>query len=127
LRAFRIRPEAEALASANKRIANILRQAGEVQTVEVGADKQPPEESALAQALQGLDSPLNTAVNHRDFGAALHMLAGLRDPVDRFFDAVLVMDPDPGVRARRLRLLARLREAFLQVADIGELEGTGEK
>jgi glycyl-tRNA synthetase beta chain len=124
--AFRARPEAEALASANKRIANILRQAGEVPRAGDGADA-PPQEAALCQALRDAAPKLASALAARDFNSALAILAGLREPVDEFFDKVLVMDSDPAIRAQRLRLLSELRAAFLKVADIGELQGTGEK
>ncbi|MDN5864452.1 MAG: hypothetical protein L0I62_04465, partial [Gammaproteobacteria bacterium] len=67
------------------------------------------------------------ALARREYDAALVTLAALREPVDRFFDKVLVMAPDPAVRARRLGLLAALRQAFLKVADIGELQGNNAK
>ncbi len=125
---FRERPEAEALAAANKRIANILRQAGTVQDDDFASDKTaPPAEAALTQALSGALTELDAALEGHDFDGALAGLAHLRDPVDRFFDEVLVMDPDPAIRVRRLKLLARLREAFLKIADIGELQGIERK
>src|SRR5690625_4057574 len=125
--AFRNRPQAEALAAANKRIANILRQAGE-RPAAPGAEPGPvPEEAALASALSATHERLETALVTGDFNAALLVLSSLRAPVDDFFDEVLVMAPDPGVKARRLALLSELRAAFLRVADIGELQETGAK
>jgi len=54
-----------------------------------------------------------------DYGAWLNRLAALRDPVNAFFDAVLVMAEDPALRDNRLRLLAQLQRLFLRVADVG--------
>ncbi len=126
--AFRRRPEAEALAAANKRIANILRQAGEIPTnTPTTKAEVPPAEAALAQALDGVLPELDRRLEKRDFNAALSLLADLRTAVDRFFDGVLVMDPDPGARARRLQLLERLHSSFLKVADVAKLQGKDEK
>ena len=56
-------------------------------------------------------------------GAAMTALAGLRAPVDRFFVDVMVNDPDPAVRADRLALLWRFRDAVHAVADFSKVEG----
>ena len=127
LRLFGEGPHAEALAAANKRIANLLRQATDDErdadsAREVDADDA---EGALAQALERSLPVLEAALGRRDYARGLEALAELREPVDRFFDEVLVMDPDPQIRARRLGLLGRLRSAFLQIADIGELQPQG--
>jgi len=125
LDAFRHGEHATALAAANKRIANLLRQAAASADGTAAAPAAPADtgaESALAHALDTALPGLDEALVEHDFARALTVLAKLRDPVDRFFDEVLVMDPDPGLRARRLGLLARLRQAFLRVADIGELQ-----
>ena len=58
----------------------------------------------------------------RDYTTALRELAALQAPVDRFFDAVMVMADDPGLRGNRLALLNALSELFLQVADISLLQ-----
>jgi glycyl-tRNA synthetase beta chain len=50
------------------------------------------------------------------------ILAGLRAPVDHFFDTVLVNDPDPALRGNRLRLLSGIRSAFRRIADIDAIE-----
>jgi len=124
LSGFRKRPEAGALAAANKRIANILRQAGETADSVQPAGAAEGAEATLEKALATARTRMDTLAAD-DFGGALEVLAELRDPVDRFFDEVLVMDPDPAVKARRLTLLASLRKAFLEIADVGELQGTG--
>ena len=65
--------------------------------------------------------PLVTA---RNYTAILHQLAALRSNVDNFFDKVMVMVDDKALRLNRLALLLRLRNLFLQVADISQLQGT---
>ena len=57
-----------------------------------------------------------------DYTAALCRLASLRAVVDDFFDQVMVMDEDPGIRANRLALLASLGEMFLRTADLSQLQ-----
>jgi glycyl-tRNA synthetase beta chain len=122
---FATRPEAEALAAANKRIGNILRQAGE-KGLEVAARidaarLEAGAEAALAAALDGARDAIAPRVAARDHVGALAQLAALRAPVDAFFDSTLVMVDDPALRANRLGLLRALRGAFLGIADIGQL------
>jgi glycyl-tRNA synthetase beta chain len=62
-------------------------------------------------------------VQRGDFGALCKQLATLREPVDGFFDAVMVMADDAAVRRNRLALLARLHRLFLAVADLSRLQG----
>jgi glycyl-tRNA synthetase beta chain len=62
-------------------------------------------------------------LNAEDFEGAMAHLATLRAPVDRFFEDVLVNDPDPDTRARRLGLLAAIRDAMHRVADFSRIEG----
>ncbi len=125
LRAFRARPEAEALAQANKRIGNILRQA---QWREDGAryDETLAREAAeklLGNRVLSLESEIAGLVAESRYTEVLERLAELRPAVDEFFDTVLVMDEDERVRRNRLALLARLRGLFLEVADISRLQG----
>ena len=113
---------AAALAAANKRIANILRQAdgggaGKVDNALLQADA----ERALHEQVDALAGAVAPLVAERRYREALEKLAGLREVVDRFFDEVLVMDPDPAVRANRLALLARLRALFADIADVSRL------
>jgi glycyl-tRNA synthetase beta chain len=119
-------PEAVALAAANKRIGNILRQAGvdtagavDPALLESGA------ETGLADALREAERDIGPLAESRDYVGLLKRLAALREPVDRYFDGVMVMAEDPAVRTNRLRLLARLRGLFLRVADISLLPSTG--
>ncbi|MEJ2513896.1 MAG: glycine--tRNA ligase subunit beta [Gammaproteobacteria bacterium] len=113
---------AEALAGANKRIANILRQAGEPSGT--GPDRDAMTEQAaiaLHDAVQAAARQISPLIEQRRYREALEVLAGLREPVDTFFDDVLVMDPDPAIRANRLTLLASLRGLFMNIADVSRL------
>ncbi|MDQ6987387.1 MAG: glycine--tRNA ligase subunit beta, partial [Mariprofundaceae bacterium] len=103
----------QAVAAANKRIANILKKAGDVSgNVDAALFSEPAEKSlfaALAQAEAGFPEKPKEQ---------LKVLADLREPVDRFFDDVMVMAEDANIRANRLALLARLRALFLRLADV---------
>ena len=113
---------AAALAAANKRIANILRQA-EVETAGPIDESllEDPAEKALAAALADAEQDVGPLLEKRSYAEALGRLAGLRSSVDAFFDDVMVMADDPAVRNNRLYLLATLREQFLRVADVSRL------
>lgn len=124
--AFAALPEAEALAAANKRIANILRQAGDIaegaidtSLLATGAEAQ------LHAALTGAQAATAPLAQRRDYVSLLQELARLRGPVDAFFTDVMVMADDAAVRANRLRLLRELRRQFLQVADVSVLQPAG--
>lgn len=117
-------PDAEALISANKRIGNILRKAEESvpETFDPGAFTEA-EETALAEAFEGVRGRFEEAVAGGDYTSALLALAELRGPADRFFDEVLVMAEDDAVRRNRLALLKTIHTAFLRVADLSHLPG----
>ena len=83
----------------------------------------PPEEMILVAALDRAEPHAEEAVENEDFIGAMMALAGLREPIDAFFDKVTVNDPDSAVRARRLNLLARFRDAVHRVADFSKIEG----
>jgi glycyl-tRNA synthetase beta chain len=113
---------AATLAAANKRIANILRQADFERSASIDlALLQEPAEKALHAALQAADQDVRPLLQRRDYTEALERLAGLRDAVDLFFDSVMVMTDDDALRRNRLALLADLRGLFLEVADISRL------
>ena len=82
-----------------------------------------PEEAALIAALDEAGPKARQAVEAEDFTAAMAALASLRGPIDAFFDKVTVNDADKEVRARRLNLLARFRDAVHRVADFSRIEG----
>ena len=123
--AFRQIAEAESLAAANKRISNILKKTEEKIPAKVD-DKllQDAAEQALAKQLHELSMQIEPLVTARNYTAILHQLAALRSNVDNFFDKVMVMVDDKALRLNRLALLLRLRNLFLQVADISQLQGT---
>jgi glycyl-tRNA synthetase beta chain len=121
-REFRQLPEAEALAAANKRIVNILRKSGNEAAAAVDRSLfVDGAEHELFAAVQKLLPVVHAHVRRGEYTEALHALASARQPVDRFFDEVLVMTEDPAVRANRLALLRGLAEAMNQVADISKL------
>jgi len=122
---FRQLAEAESLAAANKRIANILKKTAEKIPAKV-EDKllQDSAEQVLAAQLNTLSDQLEPLVAARNYTAILHQLAALRSNVDKFFDDVMVMTDDKALRLNRLALLTRLRNLFLQVADISQLQAS---
>ena len=78
-------------------------------------------ERALLRACEKGEQNVKNSLASRDFAGATAALAELREPIDRFFDDVLVMDEDNEVRENRLRLLNRFANVFAGVADIGAL------
>ncbi|RZV34486.1 MAG: glycine--tRNA ligase subunit beta [Chromatiales bacterium] len=114
--------QAESLAAANKRIANILRKAGDPQGLVVSTGLfELDAEQALHNALENAREKVSPMLEQRRYAEILNKLADLRDPVDRFFDDVMVMADDDAVRQNRLALLGELRALFLDVADISRL------
>jgi len=124
VRAFSALPEAASLAAANKRIANILRQAeskGEsFADADVSALKEPAEIS-LFQALQTASRSAKPLFDSGDFAGYLKAFASLKSPVDSFFDAVMVMTDDKKLRENRLALLTDMRKAMNRFSDISKL------
>ncbi|HKZ10879.1 MAG TPA: glycine--tRNA ligase subunit beta [Rhodanobacteraceae bacterium] len=127
---FAQQPEAEKLAAANKRVANILRKEGidavaAAQRELDAALLHEPAEQALAHALDAARTDnvprLERVVAERDYAGALSRLAQLQAPVDAFFDGVMVMADDPALRANRVALLARIKARFDVIADIALL------
>jgi glycyl-tRNA synthetase beta chain len=122
VQAFRKLPEAEALAAVNKRVSNLLSKAeGAI------AEQVEPKyfdnanEFSLYSAIQQADQAVQPMAAARQYSESLARLAALRDPVDAFFEAVMVNAEDAKVRANRYALLSRLRGLFLGVADISLL------
>jgi len=114
--------QAQSLAAANKRIANILRKAENPAAAEVRKKLlQDDAELALFAALEGAREKVEPLLATRHYADVLNELASLRDPVDRFFDDVMVMADDEAVKNNRLALLGELRALFLNVADISRL------
>lgn len=82
-----------------------------------------PAEERLADAIDTVKHRVAAAVQAEDFAAAMLALADLRGPVDAFFDAVTVNDPDPALRENRLKLLDEIRAATRGIADFDRIEG----
>lgn len=120
---FRALEEAEALAAANKRVGNILaKYDGELGEEIDLALLQEDAEKALAEAIEIMAEALEPAFATGNYQEALSKLAGLRAPVDAFFDNVMVMADDEALKKNRLTLLNKLRNLFLQIADISLLQ-----
>jgi len=122
VRAFATLPESAALAAANKRVGNILKKveggiSGEVNV----ALLQEPTEKALHQALLDVVPKADVFFSSGDYTASLQSLAGLRVPVDEFFNNVMVNAKDEKLRANRLALLTQLHQTMNRVADISKL------
>ncbi len=130
VRAFSGLPQAAALAAANKRVANILRKNTlELQSGTGGMNPSPvrhdlliePAERALHAALAEVAPAAVKFSDAHDFTAALRLLAVLKEPVDAFFDHVMVNAEQPELRANRLGLLTELSLAMNRVADLSKL------
>ncbi|KEO91389.1 glycyl-tRNA synthetase subunit beta [Erythrobacter longus] len=129
-----------------KRAANILKKEGHVTPAQAGVQSSDedqavldsglrrnddaglshtpePAEAALIAALDEAEPKATSAIEAEDFEAAMEALASLRGPIDDFFEAVIVNAEDKNVRASRLSLLARLRDAVHKVADFSRIEG----
>ena len=122
LQAFVETGEGTNLLAGYKRAANILKKeqwdtaaASEIHVAE--------EEQRLDETLGSVAPTASASIAAEDFTGAMRALASLRAPIDAFFEKVIVNDPDPGVRARRLGLLARFRDAVNSVADFSRIEG----
>lgn len=119
---FMQEPAALALAEANKRVANILARQEQAIPDEVeGALLEDDAEQTLADAIVAAYDTTSEQLEQHDYQAVLTTLASLHDPVNDFFENVMVMAEDEALRNNRLALLVFLRDLFLQVADISEL------
>ena len=121
---FRHRPESQALAAANKRVRRLLSKEAAGMTLDsmdenlcvLEAEKQ------LAAILLKKQKSVEPLFQEGHYGKALAELASLKEPVDRFFEEVMVMVDDAALQRNRLALLNRLQQLFLHVADISLLQ-----
>ena len=122
VREFAALPEAASLAAANKRISNILKKSEGSATggVQVALLTEAAEKALYAQ-LEQVAPRVQSQLAVRDYTGALTALAALREPVDTFFNDVMVNAEDPALRANRLALLGALHQQMNCVADISRL------
>ncbi len=128
LAAFLESEDGENLLTAYRRAANILR----IEETKDGRKYDAPqafdsfnveEEAELASAISQAKKAVNSALNAEAYGEAMTALARLRGPMDRFFDAVKVNDPDSALRQQRLELLSANNAVMVSVADFSRIEG----
>jgi glycyl-tRNA synthetase beta chain len=120
---FTLLPEASSLAAANKRVSNILtKQLAHSDVVPLNtALLQEEAEKQLSDSLNSLETLIAPLLANRDYNAVLEKLAELKQPVDQFFEDVMVMAEDIELRQNRLALLDKLHKLFMNVADISLL------
>lgn len=120
--AFCALPEAESLAAANKRVGNILKKSdsGSTQSVDERLLTEDAEQQ-LYKALTTLSQIVEPMFDLGDYETALSKLSSLRDPVDAFFDSVMVMADDEAVKNNRIALLSSMHQLFLRAADLSRL------
>ena len=121
VRAFAALPEAPALAAANKRISNILKKTQDVDAHVSELLLTEPAEQHLYRVVQDIVPKADRQFDAGDYTASLQSLAALREPVDAFFDGVMVNAEEMDVRLNRLGLLAKLHAAMNRVADLSKL------
>lgn len=118
-------PEASALASANKRVANILSKLDSIPADTINESLlQEPAELALYAKLNDIEQQTSPLIQQDNFEAALSIMATLQAPLDDFFDSVMVNTEDIGLKNNRQSLLKQIRYLFLQIADISFLQAS---
>jgi len=127
---FRALPEAVSLAAANKRVGNILKKSVLEKTVissVKGVDEallEEKAEKALYAQLKILEEKVTALFDAGDYASALKQLSVLREPVDNFFDTVMVIVEEEKIRKNRIALLNSMHTLFLRVADLSRLHQT---
>lgn len=123
LQAFRQNPEFEPISVAFKRVDNILKdfREGQVDVNLLSHDA----EIKLFSSLENIRLRVEKGITEKDFHTALNKLAGLRPPVDAFFDNVMVMDKDEKIRDNRLSLLSEISALFHKIADFSKIVTAG--
>ena len=113
---------AVALAAANKRVNNILSKNGQSSFSSIdNALLTDDAEKVLVAEIDKLDTDVTAAFANGDYAAGLNQLAALREPIDNFFDNVMVMADDEAVKNNRLAVLGKLQGLFMFTADISVL------
>jgi glycyl-tRNA synthetase beta chain len=120
--AFRELAEAESLAAANKRVGNILKKSASDKTTAVDETLLSEDaEKNLYEVLSRLSKTVEPMFDSGDYESALSSLSSLRDPVDAFFDSVMVMADDEAIKQNRIALLSTMNKLFLRAADLSRL------
>ncbi len=120
---FRKLPEAKNLAAASKRIRNILKKTARDNIGQVQKELfREAAETALYTSLCVLADDVEKLLQRHQYKQALHRLAGLRQPVDTFFDEVMVMDKNKKLMTNRIALLTEINALFTRVADLSKLQ-----
>ncbi len=119
---FTRNPRADSLISANKRTSNLLKKTDSVTIGDVNdALLSEAQEKDLHNAILDIEQQIAPLLARSDYDNALETLAWLKDPVDQFFDGVMVMADDAALRTNRLALLSRLRDLIADIADLAAL------
>ncbi|MBE9564819.1 MAG: glycine--tRNA ligase subunit beta, partial [Proteobacteria bacterium] len=119
---FREMAEAESLAAANKRVGNILKKSAVDKTIAVDESLLSEDaEKNLFETLNLLSKAVEPLFDSGDYESALSKLSSLRDPVDAFFDSVMVMTDDEAIKNNRIALLNNMNQLFLRAADLSRL------
>jgi glycyl-tRNA synthetase beta chain len=122
LSAFMGQNEAASLAASNKRIGNILRKTEDHFSKEIDYNLFVfEEERVLFDEINRLEEAVLPLLEKGNYDDSLRLLAGLKEPVDAFFDAVMVMDEDVALRLNRLSLLSNLKLLFDRIGDLSVL------
>ncbi len=121
VKTFKKMPEAESLAAANKRINNILKKAKDEIPDQIDGLQQDEEKTLLNVAASTWED-IEPMLNNKNYTEALTRLAGLKTPVDNFFDHVMVNTEDETLRKSRLALLKQIAQQFLKISDISKLQ-----
>jgi glycyl-tRNA synthetase beta chain len=124
LEKWRPQPDFGPLAAAFKRVVNILRKAASSESQGLDVDPnlfQDASETALFNSVERIRSEVADQLARGNLEAALLEIATLRGSVDRFFDGVLVMAPEPSLRRNRLALLSTIAQLFEKIADFSKI------
>lgn len=118
--------QAQSLSQANKRVRNILAKNHQLALLNEPLQIDhtllaEPCEHTLSQSIEALEQQVRPLVEQGEYTQALGVLADLKDPLDHFFEEVMVMAEDPALRHNRLSLLAKVLKTFLTIADISKL------
>lgn len=120
LSSVRKEPWFEPICAASKRVENILKKAATQAAVDPKLLAQD-EEKALHKAFSAMEQPFLAHTSNGRYTEALKLLAGLKEPIDSFFDKVLVMSEDVAVRENRVALLKGLVSLFDKVAKFSKI------